>query len=118
MTEPSLLLADEPTGQLDSATAARIMDLLGELIHQRGLAAVVSTHDPLMVARADRVLEIHDGHLSEPAARGHAPDPLQAAARPVAPVTTEDTAPASAPAEEPQPEPLTRAELRRRRQRP
>lgn len=59
---PEILIADEPTGQLDSATAATIMDLLAELVHDRGLAAVVSTHDPLLMGRADRVLELHDGH--------------------------------------------------------
>lgn len=58
---PEILIADEPTGQLDSATAATIMDLLAELVHERGLAAVVSTHDPLLMGRADRVLELHDG---------------------------------------------------------
>ncbi|WP_420113626.1 ABC transporter ATP-binding protein [Pseudactinotalea sp.] len=61
-SEPEILIADEPTGQLDSATAATIMDLLSELVHERGLAAVVSTHDPLLMHRADRVLELHDGH--------------------------------------------------------
>ncbi len=61
VSEPEILLADEPTGQLDSATAATIMDLLQTLVHDRGLAAVVSTHDPLLMGRADRVLELHDG---------------------------------------------------------
>ncbi len=61
VTEPSILLADEPTGQLDSLTAGSIMDLLHELVHERGLAAVVSTHDPLLMRQADRVVELHDG---------------------------------------------------------
>lgn len=61
VTDPSILLADEPTGQLDSQTAGSIMDLLAELVQERGLAAVVSTHDPLLMRRADRVLELHDG---------------------------------------------------------
>lgn len=63
VSDPEILLADEPTGQLDSATAATIMDLLSELVHERGLAAVVSTHDPLLMSRADRVLELHDGQV-------------------------------------------------------
>lgn len=63
VTRPRILIADEPTGQLDSRTAAQIMDLLVELAHTQGLAAIVSTHDPLLVQRADRVLEIHDGRL-------------------------------------------------------
>ena len=61
VTNPEILIADEPTGQLDSATAATIMDLLAELTHARGIAAVVSTHDPLLIGRADQVLELHDG---------------------------------------------------------
>ena len=63
VAEPAVLLADEPTGQLDSRTAAVVMDLLAELVHTRGLAAVVTTHDPLMAERADRVLELHSGRL-------------------------------------------------------
>lgn len=61
--DPQILIADEPTGQLDSDTAATIMDLLSELTHQRGIAAVVSTHDPILMGRADRLVELHDGHL-------------------------------------------------------
>ena len=61
VTNPDILIADEPTGQLDSTTAATIMDLLAELTHARGIAAVVSTHDPLLIGRADHVLELHDG---------------------------------------------------------
>ena len=60
---PRLIIADEPTGQLDSATAATMMDLIGELVHSQGVAAIVSTHDPRMAERADRILEIHDGRL-------------------------------------------------------
>lgn len=51
------------TGQLDSANAAIVMDLLAELVHTKGVAAVVTTHDPLMVQRADRVLDLHSGRL-------------------------------------------------------
>ena len=64
VTRPRTLIADEPTGQLDSRTAATVMDLIGDLVHAQGLAAIVSTHDPLLVARADRVLELHDGRIS------------------------------------------------------
>ncbi|HSP60692.1 MAG TPA: ABC transporter ATP-binding protein [Ornithinimicrobium sp.] len=59
---PDILIADEPTGQLDSDTAATIMDLLLELTHARGIASVVSTHDPVLMGRADQVVELHDGH--------------------------------------------------------
>ncbi|MDQ0612583.1 putative ABC transport system ATP-binding protein [Microbacterium sp. W4I4] len=62
---PGILLADEPTAQLDSETGAQIMDLIAQLVHHRGTAAVVATHDVAMLARADRVLEIHDGVLRE-----------------------------------------------------
>ena len=46
---PQVLLADEPTGQLDSGTAATVMDLIGDLVHARGVAAVVTTHDAALV---------------------------------------------------------------------
>lgn len=61
VAEPDILIADEPTGQLDSDTAATIMDLIVELTHERGLASVISTHDPLLMARADRVVHLLDG---------------------------------------------------------
>jgi putative ABC transport system ATP-binding protein len=70
---PRLLLADEPTGQLDSSTAATVMDLIGALVHDRGVAAVVTTHDAALAGRADRVLELHDGRvrsISAPAPTG------------------------------------------------
>jgi putative ABC transport system ATP-binding protein len=62
-SRPHILLADEPTAQLDSATAGTIMDLIAGLVHDRGIAAVVATHDPVLVQRADRVLELHDGKV-------------------------------------------------------
>lgn len=64
VARPSILLADEPTGQLDSGTAASMMDLMTELVHSEGIAAIVSTHDPLLMKRADLVVEIHDGRTS------------------------------------------------------
>lgn len=64
VAEPSVLLADEPTGQLDSGTAATIMDLLHDLAMAAGVATLISTHDPLLVARADRVLTMHDGRVT------------------------------------------------------
>ncbi|MFD2793111.1 ABC transporter ATP-binding protein [Promicromonospora vindobonensis] len=63
VADPEVLLADEPTGQLDSGTAAVVMDLLARVAHERGVAAVVSTHDPELMARADRVVELHDGQV-------------------------------------------------------
>ena len=64
VTRPSVLIADEPTGQLDSRTAASVMDLLVSLVHDRRIGAVVATHDPLLTERADRVLTLHDGRLA------------------------------------------------------
>lgn len=64
VAEPEVLIADEPTGQLDSATAAVVMDLIRDVVHERGVAAVVSTHDPILMERADRVVELHDGTLA------------------------------------------------------
>lgn len=62
--EPQLLIADEPTGQLDALTAASVMDLLRGLTETQGVAAIVTTHDPLLADRADRVLHLHDGALA------------------------------------------------------
>ncbi len=62
---PRLLLADEPTGQLDSETGHRIMLVLREVVRAEGITAIVATHDPLMMDVADRVIELQDGHLAE-----------------------------------------------------
>jgi putative ABC transport system ATP-binding protein len=62
---PKLLLADEPTGQLDSETGHRIMTLIRSLVRREGITAVVATHDPMMLDVADRVLELSDGRLME-----------------------------------------------------
>ena len=59
--EPALLLADEPTGQLDSQTGHGIMSLLRRTVRQRGVTAIVATHDPAMLDVADRVIELRDG---------------------------------------------------------
>lgn len=61
---PAVLIADEPTGQLDSRTAATMMDLIASLVHEHSLAAIVTTHDPRLIRRADRLLEIADGRLT------------------------------------------------------
>ena len=60
---PRLLLADEPTGQLDSETGHRIMLVLRQVVRTEGVTAIVATHDPLMMDVADRVLELQDGSL-------------------------------------------------------
>ena len=65
--DPALLIADEPTGQLDSETGRAVMDLLRALVHSRGMTALVATHDPTLVELADRVLVLRDGRLVAPA---------------------------------------------------
>ncbi len=62
---PDVVLADEPTGNLDSATAATVLDLLTDQVRSAGTALVVVTHDPAAVARADRVLTVRDGRLHD-----------------------------------------------------
>lgn len=60
---PGLLLADEPTGQLDSETGREIMVLIARLAKEESMTTVVTTHDPVLLSIADRVVEIVDGHL-------------------------------------------------------
>jgi putative ABC transport system ATP-binding protein len=61
---PELLLADEPTGQLDSDTGGQIMRLLRSIVHDEGITAIVATHDPVLIGLADRVLNLKDGVLT------------------------------------------------------
>ena len=72
---PSVIIADEPTGQLDSGTAQTMMGLIAQLVHEQGVAAIVSTHDPKMAEFADRIIEIHDGRLGSRRGRHAAPVP-------------------------------------------
>jgi putative ABC transport system ATP-binding protein len=62
---PRLLLADEPTGNLDAATGAKIIDLLFDRVAAAGAGLLVITHDPAVAERAGRVLRIADGRLAE-----------------------------------------------------
>ena len=62
---PRLLLADEPTGNLDLATGGRVADLMFALQRERGTTLVLITHDATLAARCDRVLAVSDGRLSE-----------------------------------------------------
>jgi putative ABC transport system ATP-binding protein len=63
VNEPSLLLGDEPTGEVDSDTAAGLLDLLQRLNRERGVTLVVVTHDLEIAARADRVIKLRDGRV-------------------------------------------------------
>jgi putative ABC transport system ATP-binding protein len=60
---PELLLADEPTGQLDSQTGRTIMTLIRALVHSEGVTAIVATHDPVLIDLADRMIELRDGSV-------------------------------------------------------
>ena len=61
---PDVLLADEPTGQLDSQTGHGIMTMLRSLVRSEGVTALVATHDPAMLDVADRVIELRDGSIA------------------------------------------------------
>jgi len=62
---PTLLLADEPTGDLDEHTAETLHDLLREMHRERGLTSIIATHNPRLSAACDRVLRLEDGKLRE-----------------------------------------------------
>jgi len=63
VAEPPILLADEPTGNLDSATGERVLALLADLRARAGTTMVLVTHDPGLAARADRVVTLRDGRV-------------------------------------------------------
>lgn len=63
VNRPSILLADEPTGQLDSNTGATIIRLLREIVDQFGVTVIVASHDPNMVQYSDKIIELQDGKL-------------------------------------------------------
>ena len=63
INDPGLLLADEPTGNLDSATGAEILQLLLDLRDQRGMTVLVATHDPVIASRCDRIVRLEDGQV-------------------------------------------------------
>jgi putative ABC transport system ATP-binding protein len=62
---PRLLIADEPTGQLDSQTGRQILRLLRTVVRSEGITALVATHDPALIDIADNTLALHDGVLTE-----------------------------------------------------
>ena len=70
IVEPVVVLADEPTGDLDSESARGVMDLMFDLNRRSGTTFVVATHNPDLAARADRVFELRDGRIQ--AGRGEA----------------------------------------------
>ena len=72
ITEPKLVLADEPTANLDSVTSQQIIDLMMRLNREKGVTFLFSTHDPRIVKHARRVMQIQDGKM----VTGDAPDSL------------------------------------------
>jgi len=64
VVEPALLLADEPTGNLDSATSREIMELLGEFNRERGLTIVMVTHDADIALYTQRTIRFLDGLIA------------------------------------------------------
>jgi len=69
---PDLLIADEPTGELDAATARDVLDLIAELTREAGATALVVSHDPASAVRADRVVHVRDGRVSDERRSGSA----------------------------------------------
>jgi putative ABC transport system ATP-binding protein len=67
--EPALLLADEPTGELDAETGVRLLELFGQL-HRDGRTLVFVTHDAVVAQAAERVIRLHDGRVSSDTRRG------------------------------------------------
>lgn len=65
INDPVLVLADEPTGNLDSSAGGEVMRILLELRERRGMTIVLATHDPLVAARCDRLIRLADGRVIE-----------------------------------------------------
>ena len=63
-SRPALLFADEPTGNLDAANAAKVADMMFELVAETGAALVLVTHDETLAARADRAVRLRDGRVA------------------------------------------------------
>lgn len=67
MNKSKILLADEPTGSLDEATSTIVFELLLDLVATEGISLVMATHDRTLAERCDRLVEMHDGRVHEPA---------------------------------------------------
>lgn len=82
VSEPALLLADEPTGNLDSKTSREIMDLLARLNADSGITVVMVTHEEEMAAYAGRIVRFLDGQVVSDRERPAVPTPLERGGRP------------------------------------
>jgi len=65
VNDPAILMADEPTGNLDSKSGKEIMELLKNLNQQRGTTLIIVTHDPMIAAQANRIIRLRDGLIEE-----------------------------------------------------
>ena len=65
VNDPAILLADEPTGNLDSKSGSEVMALLQALNRERGITIVLVTHDPMIARYTDRIVHLHDGRIVE-----------------------------------------------------
>jgi putative ABC transport system ATP-binding protein len=65
VSRPELILADEPTANLDSETGSELLDMMRELNRRKGMTFLFSTHDPMVMDRADRVITLHDGRIAK-----------------------------------------------------
>ncbi len=63
VNEPSILLGDEPTGNLDSKTGQEVIDLFRQLNQESGITLIIVTHDPVVASHSDRVISLHDGEI-------------------------------------------------------
>jgi ABC-type lipoprotein export system ATPase subunit len=63
VNEPKLILADEPTGELDSTTSREILGLIGNVVKTRGITVLMSSHDPLVDGYVDRIYQLRDGEI-------------------------------------------------------
>ena len=73
MMKPDLLLADEPTGNLDAASGAQVLDLLFGLARERGMTLLIATHSGEAAARAGRRIELDDGRIARDGPAGAPP---------------------------------------------
>jgi len=80
VTKPAILLADEPTGALDSVNSANVLHLLQQLVHDRGQTVILVTHDPEIAAAAGRIVRMRDGRIVEILAGAQAESPAGATA--------------------------------------